>query len=201
MPKLLESTQIQIEFTDLDQLVPKTRVYDGPRSNGVHLSGVIKVVMEAAGLLSADDRGDMMPFCMCIGMAIEAWIVQLYPDLIWQPGEAELDGIFGSPDGVTGDCLEEIKATYMSRLQKSETKGVTPPPRNILEMKRWMLQLAGYCKMLGLLKARLHVCWLNGDYRGSGPQYFTYLISFTQEELDRVWTNMVLPNKHLAKAE
>jgi len=220
MPVLVEAKQIEIEFRDLDRLVPKTRVYTGPRSNGVHLSGVIKYVLEAAGLLSADDLGDIMPLCMCVGLAWEAFIVQLWPELVWQPGEYCLDGVYGSPDGYTKPCLspisriedipliedclpvlEEVKATYMSRLEKTERKGERPPPRNILSMKRWIMQLAGYCKMMGLLEARLHVLWIMGDYRGSGPQYFTYHIRFTQAEIDRMWTNMILPNIAYATAE
>jgi hypothetical protein len=201
VPVLVESRQIEIEFADLDRLVSQKRVYEGPRSNGVHLSGVIKCVLEAGGLLTSDDRGDMMPLCMCVGMAWEAWIVQLWPDLVWQPGEYCQDGVYGSPDGYTGHVLEEVKATYMSRLEKSETKGVRPEPKNILNIKRWMMQLAGYCKMMGLLEARLHVLWIMGDYRGSGPQYFTYYIQFTQAEIDRLWNNMILPNIAYATAE
>ena len=89
----------------------------------------------------------------------------------------------------------------MARLEKTETKGVAPPPRNIIEIKRWMLQLAGYCYMMGLTRARMHVLWVNGDYRNSGPQYFTYLLEFTPQELERIWNNMILKNKAGAKAE
>ena len=201
MPRLIEEIEIHLEFADIDKMVPKTRVDSGQRSSGVHLSGVIKYVLTTAGLLTSDDLGDMMPLRMAVGMAWEAWIVQLWPDFIWQPGEQCRDGIYGSPDGVTGDTLEEVKATWMSRLEKTETKGVAPPPRRITDMKRWMLQLAGYCYMMGLTRARMHVLWVNGDYRNSGPQYFTYLIEFTQQELERVWNNMILPNAAGARAE
>lgn len=204
MPRLIEETEIHIEWTDIDKLVPKERVYTGARSSGVHLSGVIKYVLTTAGLLDADDLTDIMPLRMAVGMAWEAFAVGLWPDLIWQPGECRRDGIVGSPDGISRVpvgafppqemVLEEFKATWKSRLERSEARGVRPPDRKITDQRMWMLQLAGYCHMLGLTRARLHVLWVNGDYRQSGPQYFTYLIEFTPQELERTWNNMILPN-------
>lgn len=194
MPKLLQETEIRLEWTDIDAMVPKERISSGKRSSGVHLSGVIKYVLEVAGLLDPDDLTDIMPLRMAVGMAWEAFVVGLWPELQWQPGEQCRDGVYGSPDGITGDCLEEFKATWKSRLDKSEIKGVRPPDKKITEQRMWMLQLAGYCHMMGLTRARLHVLWVNGDYRQSGPQYFTYLIEFTEAELSRVWNNMILPN-------
>lgn len=209
MPKLIKETEIHLEWTDIDAMTHKERVYTGPRSSGIHLSGVIKYVLEAAGLLDADDLTDIMPLRMAVGMAWEAFAVQLWPGLVWQPGECSRDGIVGSPDGITGDsleertgnCLEEFKATWKSRLERSEAKGVRPPDRKITEQRMWMLQLAGYCHMMKLNRARLHVMWVMGDYRGSGPQYFTYLIEFTQAELERTWNNMILPNVEGATPE
>jgi hypothetical protein len=205
VPKLLKETEMRIEWTDIDAMVPKQRVDTGKRSSGVHLSGVIKHVLTAAGLLTTDDITDEMPLRMAVGMAWEAFVVQLWPELIWQPGECCKDDIYGSPDGITHTLpctvLEEFKATWKSRLEKSETKGVTPPPRNILDQKAWVMQMAGYCHMMGLTQARLHVLWVNGDYRQSGPQYYTYLLSFTQGELERMWNNLILTNVDGAKAE
>jgi hypothetical protein len=197
----LEEQEIKIEFVDIDRMVPKRRVFTGARSSGVHLSGVIKCLLVAGGLLTLEELGDEMPLRMCVGMAWEAFIVMLWAEFVWQPGECKRDGVIGSPDGVTGDCLEEVKATWMSRLEKSEIRGVAPPPRKITEIKKWMLQLAGYCYMMGLTRARMHVLWVNGDYRNSGPQYFTYLIEFTPAELERTWKNMILPNIGLAEPE
>jgi hypothetical protein len=164
------------------------------RSSGVHLSGVIRYVLTTAGLLTPEDADEFMPLRMAVGMAWEAFVVGLWPDLIWQPGECAKDGVIGSPDGVTGDCLEEFKATWKSRLERGEYKGHVPPPRKICEQRAWMLQVGGYCHMMGLTKARLHVLWVMGDYRGSGPQYCTYVVQFGQDELERMWKNMILPN-------
>jgi hypothetical protein len=209
VPKLISETEIKLEWTDIEAMVPKVRVDSGKRSSGVHLSGVIKYVLTTAGLLDPDDITDEMPLRMAVGMAWEAFVVGLWPDLIWQPGEVCQDDIYGSPDGITPIMdensaperivtgrhqLEEFKATWRSRLEKSELKGIRPPDRKITEQRAWMLQVGGYCHMMGLRRARLHVLWIMGDYRGSGPQYFTYLVEFSDSELERVWKNMLLPN-------
>jgi hypothetical protein len=213
MPKLLEEKEIKLEYTDLSRLVPKYKVSDGTRSSGVHLSGVIKYVMVTCGLLTVDDDTmEILPLRMAVGVAWEAFVVQLWPELVWQPGEVTRDGIIGSPDGINHKCgyqelagvtiLEEVKATWMSRMEPG-TRGQTP--RSVLSIKRWMLQVAGYCHMMGLKHARLHVLWVNGGYerggKGGGPQYYTYLIEFTQLELNRLWDNLILPNVGGAVAE
>lgn len=204
MPKLLEEREIKLEWGDIDALVVKERTSSMRRSSGVHLSGVIRYVMTVAGQLTQEDREEFLPLRMAVGMAWEAFVVGLWPDMIWQPGECSRDGIVGSPDGITripaGEfpprdmMLEEFKATWKSRLEKTEQKGVRPPAKKITEDRLWMLQVGGYCHMMGLNKARMHVLWVNGDYRGSGPQYFTYLIQFGDAELERMWNNMILPN-------
>ena len=205
MPTLLREAEIKIDWSDIEAMAPKAQYYSGPRSSGVHLSGIIKHILQAAGLLTADEVTEEMPLRMWLGMAFEAYAVRLWPEMVWQPGECSKDGITGSPDGITpkGDSglLEEFKLTWLSRLEKSEIRGVAPPARRITDQRRWMLQLAGYLYMLGLTEARLHVCWVMGDYRGSGPQYFTYHLLFTQEELRRTWDNMILKNRDGAKAE
>ena len=201
MPKLLDEKEIKLEWGDIDALVRKERQSDMKRSSGVHLSGVIKYVLTTAGLLTDEDISDEMPLRMAVGMAWEAFCVQLWPEMIWQPGECSRGGVIGSPDGITGSCLEEFKATWKSRLEKSETKGVRPPQKRIVEQRGWMMQIAGYLHMMGLTEARLHVLWVMGDYRGSGPQYVTYRLRFSPEELTRMWDNMILPNIEGAQPE
>ena len=124
--------------------------------------------------------------------------MNLNPSFLKRPWGAVADGLTRLPEE---SMLEEVKATWMSRLEKADGRTETPLARPVTGIRRWMLQLAGYCYMLGLTRARLHVLWVNGDYRGSGPQYFTYLIEFTAEELDRMWRNMILPNRDSAHPE
>lgn len=99
-----------------------------------------------------------------------------------RPGEVELDGIVGSPDGYdqsTG-VLDEYKATWKS------AHNAHPE-----QVWKWLVQVKGYCKMLGTTTVRFHVFYINGDYRGSGPIYRSYLFLFTQLEIDENWSMLV----------
>ncbi len=197
MPTLLEEKEIILEWTDLDKRVSKTKAARGPRSSGIHLSGIIRPTLEIAGYLDIYDQSEDMPLVVMLGMFFEEGIVTLYPDMIWQPGEVVKDGIVGSPDGLTEGPplqLEEFKFTTKSQY--------TRQGELILQEKLWMWQLSGYCHMMGITQARLHVFWSRGNYREKWfPVYYTYTISFTEAELDKFWRNVILKNKGLAKPE
>lgn len=234
MPTLLSESEVRIEWDDINKRLrrrpPKSASI---RSSGVHLSGVIRYALQTAGLLNKDDESDEMPLRMAIGMAWEDWVVGLYPDMDWQPGEWEMDGVFGTPDGLNEmpmpcvkcggggfsgygsgydavcdhcgggisevDCgpselvVEEFKATWKSQR--------THEP--ITSERIWMWQLAANCRAMQTLYARLHVLWINGHYPKGAPSpvYKTYLIQFTQAEVDQFWANVILPNKDKAPRE
>jgi len=141
-----------------------------------------------------------MPVRMAVGMAWEEWAVGLWPKTFqWQPGECKRDGIIGSPDGkmprVGGGNwqLEEFKCTWKSLHKYRDILA----PLNRL----WIWQMAGYCAMMGLTYARLHVMWVNGDYRPPSPVYRTYLLRFTEQELEEFWRNVVMANKDQVRVE
>ncbi len=96
-------------------------------------------------------------------------------------GEVELDGIVMSPDGVdwANGRLEEYKCTWKS--VKTSPDGVW----------KWMVQTKGYCKVLGFTEVLFRVLYLMGDYKGSGPQYKEFLITFTPEEINTNWEMVV----------
>lgn len=100
-------------------------------------------------------------------------------------GEVELDGVVMSPDGVDirwnefQGRLEEYKCTWRS----SKT---TPDL-----VWKWMVQVKGYLKVLGMQQVLFRVLYLMGDYKGSGPQYKEFEVEFTQEEIDGNWNNIV----------
>jgi hypothetical protein len=98
VPKLLAETEIPIRWTDVDGRVPKDKIGSEIRSSGVHLSGIIRYCLD---LDKGDRDPDFMPLCMALGLAWEAWAVGLFPNVVWQPGEEELDGVFGTPDGLS----------------------------------------------------------------------------------------------------
>lgn len=196
MPTLLAQSQIAVEWTDLDKWVQKrVAKKTSARSTGIHLSGIIKHVLTTSGSLNTEDRTDEMPLRMAIGMSWENWVVGLMgKNFIWQPGEKCCDGIYGSPDGLTTAPIrrvDEFKATWKSEF----THG------NILAERIWLWQLMGYCKMLATTRARLHVLWVNGNYRPPSPKYMVYDLQFSKEEIDRFWGNVVLKNKERAVPE
>ena len=99
-----------------------------------------------------------------------------------RPGEVELDGIVGSPDGYdksTG-ILDEYKCTWKS-INNAH-------PENVW---KWMTQVKGYCKMLGTNTVRFHILYIMGNYRGSGPLYRSYLFTFTDIEIEENWSMLV----------
>jgi hypothetical protein len=217
---LLSQSEIRLEWTDILGRTPKRKPKSADvRSSGVHLSGVIRYALQTIGQLQKDDESDEMPLRMAVGMAWEDWAVGLWPDMVWQPGEWEKDGVFGTPDGIStlfndqlglppgieGDgeqeyevqydvpVLEEFKATWKSRR--------THEP--VTNERIWMWQLAANCLAMNTTYARLHVLWVNGAYPKGAPSpvYMTYLISFQQKELERFWANVVLANKDKAPRE
>lgn len=218
MPQLISKTEIAVEWADLNsweqRLQPKSAHV---RSPGVHISGIIRAIMQKLGKLKPEDEEDEMPLRMAVGMAWENWVMGLEPvrrdwKIEWQPGEWECDGIFGTPDGVgqvkrygvelkgvggikkverTYQCLEEFKATWKSEHTR----------KDIVAETMWMWQMAASCYVLGLEYARLHVLWVNGDYRPPSPKYFVYLLKYEEGDLERFWRDVVLVNKGIAKGE
>jgi hypothetical protein len=101
---------------------------------------------------------------------------------IIKPGEVELDGIAGNPDGLelTRSAIDETKATWRSSRRPIET-----------DFWSWMCQIKAYCHMLRLREAMLRVFFVNGDYRDSGPQIKAWDIEFTERELEDNWKMIV----------
>lgn len=191
MPKLIEEHDIRITWDDITTRVVHKKKSHG-RSAGVHLmSGVLKPVLLAGKLMKTFEEladAEEMPLRMAVGMAWEDWAVGLWPGMTWQPGECSKDGVVGSPDGVSKKpvrMLEEFKATWKSKRNYGQ---------DILRNIPWIWQMQGYCHMLGLTRARLHVLWVNGGYAPPSPEYRTYLIEFTKPELSAFWANIVVPN-------
>lgn len=219
MPTLISVEKMDLEWTDI--LAWEQRPYPvsaQKRSPGVHLSGIIRAVLQHLGKLKLDEEErDLMPLCMAVGMAWENWVVGLDAAtkrwrIKWQPGEWEKDGVFGTPDGrgrhieykakvlagghikksqSESECLDEFKCTWKSEHTR----------KNIVEETLWVWQLAANCYALGLEVARLHVLWVNGDYRPPTPKYMVYTMRFDRSELEQFWRNVVITNKGIAKPE
>ena len=202
--RVLEQADIALEWDDLDRWIqhpaPKIK-----RKSGVHVSGVLKYIAQELDILKADDKLDLMPMCIATGMAMEAWIVGLYTDLKWQPGQLTRGGVTGSPDAdriVNGRIRKcEMKATYKSIRTR----------QNILDEWMWIQQDMTYInmdpkQMLELTKygnclGEMHIWWVNGDYTHPyKPLYTRYLIEYSRGDLSNNW-RMIQKYKHMAKKE
>lgn len=157
------------------------------RSPGLHLSQIIRSIMRTMDPETYKE-GPVNPLYTDPGFTFErvlemAWSSRMAD--LFRPGEFELDGITGSPDYVdfrSGNVvLVESKMTEMSMKGcPTETK-----------FKKWLWQIAGYCKMLDTRYARLHVLFLRGDYKAVRRAYKVYEIEWTPAELDHTWAMLV----------
>ena len=99
-------------------------------------------------------------------------------------GEVELDGIVGTPDGINVDedgvYIQEFKLTWKSS-------------RNFCPTEHFYYKVQGmsYCKMANLSRCHWKVLFVNGNYRGSGPQYKQWMVEFSELELQENWDSVL----------
>jgi len=193
MPELAE-----IEDFSVLQLLQKAGGSGNDRLPGVHVTDLIRGLGTELEIKpfkkSGSNKVDLLALSgdnySEIGFLWEhALEIALKDKLGIRPGQIELDGVLGSPDGfgVTpfGPCVEEYKVTWRS--MKNE----------ITSEWRYMMQVKAYCKMLGVTLALFRVLYVNGNYNPMCPQNRTYLVQFTQDEIDTAW-DMLLAWGHRA---
>lgn len=174
------------------------------RSPGVHISQIIHYMCVKLGHYAAREPGVGFNHAQLeLGNAFEHAIVQrmhlAYPEQYAQLGELECDGLFGTPDLVNleHDIIEELKCTWMSA------------SRDVEEDKFWRywVQIQAYLYMMSKLTGtwwlvgRLHVLFVNGDYKDrngkysasgqGGPVYRVWQQRFTVQELQENWRLLV----------
>jgi hypothetical protein len=159
-----------------------------PRSAGVHVSTLVKRICQQ---LEPDRfaNGEMDWNRIEFGSTLERVIEEMWQRrrrLTVRPGEIQCDGIIGSPDAVTfedGDLIvDEIKATWM-------TSRGCPEDRKFWH---WLVQVRAYCWMLQTERARLHVFFVNGNYRDErAPQFLVWDLLFDRRELQENWQMLV----------
>lgn len=166
-----------------------------------HVAAINQVLGIAAGKLSDDNlesfpfdkfTEDFYPMQPALGVAWEEFYASFYTEeeLTWQPGEFNLDGIYGNPDGILHkkDALWECKQT---------TKKICPITDHWMYLKQGMC----YCKMCGFTRVQYDVCYLLGDYKKPyTAEGISSLVEFDQREIDQ-WWSIVLKNKHKSKVE
>lgn len=167
------------------------------RSAGLHMSDLIRAAAIDTGMFEPDDEtaaipeGEQFPQPalnrMCAGLAWEDWLAKRYAGVItFHPGEVWLDGVAGSPDGIsfpggdTTDChVHEFKFTW---------KSTNTPLR---KSWYWVSQLQAYLKAMRCTGAFLHTYHVMGNYRGSGPIYRVIHFRFNERELEENWNTLL----------
>lgn len=169
---------------------------DPVRSQGtVHLTEVIRDLMEVSQMQrtasgSVWGRSEL-DLAAETGFMWEEMISTALKDrLPCRIGEVELDGIVMSPDGIEVYNGESILSEYKV-VWASSSKS---PADNF----KWMAQVKGYCKALGMTKVRMYILYLNGNWKPPQPQYKCFLIEFTELELQENW-DMILGHARAKK--
>lgn len=99
---------------------------------------------------------------------------------IVRPGEVYVEGITGSPDNwdIASNRVIETKCTWKSSAKFESLEKY---------FWLWLVQMKGYCRMVGTKEAELYVFFMMGDYRGSGPQCNGLLLEWTEKEIEDNW--------------
>lgn len=177
-----------MEIEELGDLLPI--IGSGlPRAEGLHLTQIIGYINDQINPYTG--KGFLNPeLTMEAGFIWERALENAFGERIGKRlNDLECDGIFCNPDGLGYDPLdgktpavEEYKCTWRS-MKRCPTEDM-----------KWMMQVKAYCHVLGTTVAVMHVLYLMGDYKGSGPQGRTFRIEYTQEEIDDNW-QVILDHK------
>lgn len=157
------------------------------RNPGVHVQAINKALAVAAGKIDDDIDSpfermseDTYPLMMALGVGWEEFRASHYSDseLLWQPGELERDGIFGTHDGlITNDPLEIW-----------ECKRTTKKVQSVAGCWLYLKQGLAYCAMAGLSRVRYDILWVCGDYsRPYQPKATSSLVEFSEKEIETWW--------------
>ena len=173
---------------------------DRPRSPGVHIQAVNRALGIAAGKLSDSDddsfpfermTDEVYPLMMALGVFWEEGYVSTFREdqLIWQPGELERDGIFGTPDGLLIDQEE---------LVGWECKQTTKKIQSISSCWMYLKQGVSYYAMGGPARTRYDICWLLGDYTRPYQPILTHsLVEFSMLEAESWWKIVLKASKNV----
>lgn len=211
---------MKTELVPLTLDLPPNRA---PRSPGTHVSAIIRAIAGEQGILKPEyvedfslyDVGDKVwwdslpnvaKLRMAIGMAWEPWYIASLGDVIPQPGEMCVNGMYMTHDGESMDVIITDRGVTPC-LALHEVKTTSKSTKTVGDLSTqwlWLAQTKAYCKGLNTLVAYLHVLFLCGDYSwpmrprlGPKPDEFTcWRIEYTQAEIDDNWDVMTEYVKH-----
>ena len=165
-----------------DLVAPPTTV----RSPGLHLSTIIQDILTD---LDPKKYGQEMDWNrvqagVTFERILERELISRNPNLI-RPGERVRDGVACSLDGwdPVDRVVEEYKWTW-----KSSRYPITDD-----RFWGWMVQIKGYCHVMETPLARLRVFFVNGDYSAFTPEFRSWALSFTPQELADNWAMVTQP--------
>lgn len=205
MPQLLDCRRLILEFADLAKRSPLIRPPKPPdRAPGAHQSDILAYVARKIGKLKPGEQlEEDMPERVAMGFMFEEFYFSLIPDVCWQPGEITKDGISTNCDGLGvwtqdatpyGQLLDEWEP-YLEETKFTEKKVRTG--EELLEEWMWMHQGRAYCEAYQVRVVKWTIWYYRGDWRGSGPQCWQYLVRFTDQEVRQTW-DMLKVNKEPA---
>ena len=184
--KILELKEDKFLLSDVFPRRPEGQ--DPIRTAGVHLTNVIQDIMETAQMMKTASGTSWiqsdLELAGEVGFMWEEVLSQALKErLPCRIGEVFLDGITMSPDGVELEGDESILSEYKVVWASSR--------RSPVENFKWMCQVKGYCKALGMTKVRMYILYINGDWKPPKPQYKCFLITFSQLEIDENWSMLI----------
>lgn len=151
-----------------------------------HVGEIIHDMLIDLGVYKRSSGAD--PYQFEKGFMWERMLSLALPGCAVRPGEIELDGIVMSPDGIGYDesIRESVVEEYKCTAKRADN---CDPSDNI----GWMMQTKAYCKGMGLTSVVFRILSIGRPWE---PIPLTYLITFTQDELDQNWNAIVAYAKH-----
>lgn len=164
-----------------------------------HVSTLLRNIGNDIGAINYAETGPdaSNSLVMAVGLAWEDWYACYLhthenENFVYHPGELELDGIVGNPDGYhvsrSGELiLDEFKTTWKGPRGRWEGG-----PDNLKPLQSewyWLSQCRAYCRMLETNRAVLHVLHM----RPHGDEFATLLrhhIEYSDKEIAGQWAVM-----------
>lgn len=176
---------LEIPFDPHTIIGPADELHE--RSSGLHLSRIYADLENTVSPRDSDFTEDDLTWYRAMGFLWE-WTIErafnrglLIPHCV-RPGEFMVDGIIGSPDlldvSVDPVVVIDTKATFKSTNKSDRLEKF---------FWSWLVQLKGYCRMVGTTRARLLILHVCGDYRPPRPKVRQFDIEFSPTEIQENW--------------
>lgn len=184
---------------DIQGGVLGSEMASGPRSDGLHLSSVIRYMSVRAKKYK--NKPEPTSWYREVGFVWEMMLESVFKhrmkhhrrDRVHQLS-FERDGIHMTPDGIVFEpgveYIEEYKATWRSM------KYLGGPPdytEFASEFHDWHVQTMGYCRAAKVNRCDFYILFINGDYQPMVPDACHIQMHYTDIEMEENW-EMVLRN-------